>query len=206
MPQPILPYLPDALRHLRRDPHLRPIIRQVGEFGPKPVRSGDYFRILCGSIISQMLSTKAAKTIQNRFLETLKPSKCLPQAVLRLKVADLRTIGLSNTKALAMLDLARRAHEGILPLKTFPKLPNDAIVEHLTEVRGIGRWTAEMFLMFGLVRPDIWPVDDLGIRAAIKKLDNLEAYPTKQYTLQRGASFAPYRTVASWYLWQSLKL
>jgi DNA-3-methyladenine glycosylase II len=200
-----LPYLPDALRQLRRDVKLRPIIRQVGAFGPKPVRPGQYFHILCGSIISQMLSLKAAKTIQQRLVDLLRPRPVVPRAVLSLKQDQLRGIGLSNTKALAMLDLARRADDGTLPLRRFPKLHDDAVVEHLVEVRGIGRWTAEMFLMFGLVRPDIWPVDDLGLRMAVKRLDGLKEMPGKTHMINRGQAFAPYRTVASWYLWQSLK-
>jgi DNA-3-methyladenine glycosylase II len=206
MPNHQLHYLPAALTHLRRDQKLRSIIKQVGDFGPKPARSSDYFRLLCGAIISQMLSTKAAKTIQIRLWETLKPQKCIPQAILQLKVADLRAIGLSGTKASAMLDLAQRAHDGRLPLRKFPKLEDDAVVEYLTDVHGIGRWTAEMFLMFGLVRPDIWPVDDLGLRMAVRRLDGLKEMPSKKVMLKRGEVFAPYRTVASWYLWQSLKL
>ncbi len=199
-------YLPDALLHLQRDAKLRAIIHQVGDFSPKPVRSADYFRILCGSIISQMVSTKAADTIEKRLLDTLKPQRCRPEAILGLKQAGLRGIGLSNTKARAMLDLAKRTQDGTLPLKKFHGLDEESITEHLTDVHGIGPWTAQMFLMFALCRPDVWPVDDLGLRMAVRKMDGLTEMPDRKRMLRRGEPFAPYRTVASWYLWQSLKL
>lgn len=198
-------YLADAIVHIRRDKQMHNIIQVVGDFVPRPVAPRDYFKVLTFSIVSQMLSLKAAATIQQRLVERLKPGKVTPEAMLKLKIKDLREVGLSTTKAEAMQDLARRSAEGILPLKQFPRLENDEITEHLTAVRGIGRWTSEMFLMFGLVRPDVWPVDDLGLRAAVKKLDKLPEMPNKKYMLERGNAYAPYRTIASWYLWQSLK-
>jgi DNA-3-methyladenine glycosylase II len=197
-------YLPAAMLHLQRDKKLGKIITTVGDFQPRPVKQGEYFRILSFSIISQMLSTKAAATIRDRLIAQVKPAKVTPESVLRLTHLQLRGIGLSTTKAEAMHDLARRAQCGDLPLKHFVKLEDDEITEHLIAVRGIGKWTTQMFLMFGLVRPDVWPIDDLGIRAAIKKLDKLPEMPDKQYMLTRGDRYAPYRTVASWYLWQSL--
>lgn len=198
-------YLPAAIAHIRQDRQMHNIINVVGDFLPRPVAPRDYFRILSFSIVSQMLSLKAAATIQQRLVERLKPGKVTPEAMLKLKHKDLRAIGLSTTKAEAMHDLARRVAKGTLPLKQFPKLENDEITEHLVAVRGIGHWTSQMFLMFGLVRPDIWPIDDLGIRAAIKRLDKLEEMPNKKYMIGRGNAYAPYRTIASWYLWQSLK-
>ena len=198
-------YLPAAMLHLQRDKKLGKIINTVGEFAPRPVKQSEYFRVLSFSIISQMLSLKAAATIRDRLIAQVKPAKVTPDSVLQLTHQQLRGIGLSTTKAEAMHDLASRALNGDLPLKHFPKLENDEITEHLVAVRGIGKWTTQMFLMFGLVRPDVWPIDDLGIRAAIKKLDKLPEMPTKQYMLTRGDRYAPYRTVASWYLWQSLK-
>lgn len=195
-----------ALAHLNRDRRLRRVIARVGVFTPRPVKPSDYFRILTGSVISQMISTGAARTIRQRLIDTLKPAKLTPQALLRMTVPQLRQIGLSTTKAQALLDLADRAHRRLLPLREFHRLEDEQIIKHLVEVRGIGPWTAHMFLMFGLVRPDVWPVDDLGIRAAVKRLDGLDEMPNKAYLLQRGTAFAPYRTVASWYLWQSLTL
>ncbi|MBL8821313.1 MAG: DNA-3-methyladenine glycosylase 2 family protein [Planctomycetia bacterium] len=203
---PIVHYLPDALRTLQRDRSLKKIIQQVGEFQPRPTPPRDYFPILVNSIVSQMLSLKAAATIQQRLRDRLKPGKVEPAGMLRITIEELKKVGLSTTKAQAMHDLARRTLEGVLPLKSFTKLENHDIIEHLVEVRGIGRWTAEMFLMFGLVRPDVWPIDDLGLRAAVKRLDRLKDMPDKKYMLSRGEVYAPYRTVASWYLWQSLKL
>jgi len=200
-----VPFIDDAVKHLRRDKQMASIIRKVGEFTPRPVQPREYFKVLSFSIVSQMLSLKAAATIQQRLVERLKPSKVTPSAMLSLSHEELFSVGLSNTKVRAMHDLARRTEEKVLPLKQFPKLENDEIIEHLTDVHGIGRWTAEMFLMFGLVRPDIWPVDDLGLRAAVKKLDALTEMPAKPYVMERGEAYAPYRTVACWYLWQSLK-
>lgn len=203
---PSVHYLSDAMRMLQRDKSLKKIILQVGEFEPKPIPPRDYFPILVNSIVSQMLSLKAAATIQQRLRDRLKPGKVEPAGMLKISIAELKSVGLSTTKAEAMHDLSRRTLEGILPLKSFTKLENDEIIQHLVEVRGIGRWTAEMFLMFGLVRHDIWPVDDLGLRAAVKKLDQMKDMPDKKYMIDRGEVYAPYRTVASWYLWQSLKL
>lgn len=198
-------YIDDAVKHLRRDKQMAGIIRKVGAFAPRPVQPRDYFKVLTFSIISQMLSLKAAATIRERLIQRLKPGKVTPAAMLKLSHAELFSVGLSNTKVRAMHDLARRTEEKLLPLKQFPKLENDEIIGHLTDVHGIGRWTAEMFLMFGLVRPDIWPVDDLGLRAAVKKMDSLQQMPAKPYVMERGEAYAPYRTVACWYLWQSLK-
>jgi DNA-3-methyladenine glycosylase II len=198
-------YLDDAVKHLRRDKQMAGIIKKVGAFVPRPVQPREYFQVLTFSIISQMLSLKAAATIRDRLIQRLKPSKVTPTAMLKLSHEELFSVGLSNTKVRAMHDLARRTEEKLLPLKQFPKLENDAIIGHLTDVHGIGRWTAEMFLMFGLVRPDVWPVDDLGLRAAVKKMDGLTEMPAKVYVMDRGEAYAPYRTVACWYLWQSLK-
>ncbi len=200
-----VPFIDDAVKHLRRDRQMANIIKKVGDFAPRPVHPRDYFKVLTFSIVSQMLSLKAAATIQQRLVEKLKPSKVTPTAMLSLSHEELFSVGLSNTKVRAMHDLARRTEEKVLPLKQFPKLENDEIIEHLTDVHGIGRWTAEMFLMFGLVRPDVWPVDDLGLRAAVKKMNGLTEMPAKPYVMERGEAYAPFRTVACWYLWQSLK-
>jgi DNA-3-methyladenine glycosylase II len=200
-----MPYMDEAVEHLHRCKQMRAIIKKVGPFTPKPVQPREYYRVLTFSIISQMLSLKAAATIRERLVAKLKPGKVIPSAMLKLSHEELFSVGLSNAKVRAMHDLARRTEGKVLPLRRFPKLTNDEIIEHLTEVQGIGRWTAEMFLMFGLIRPDVWPVDDLGLRAAVKKMDGLAEMPTKQYVMERGERYAPYRTVACWYLWQSLK-
>jgi DNA-3-methyladenine glycosylase II len=203
---PDLDFHDAAITHLKRDKKLRRVIARVGACPLRPEAPRDYFRILTGSIISQMISTVAARTIRERLIATLKPAKLTSQAMLKLTIPQLRQIGLSNTKAQALLDLADRAQRRVLPLRDFHRFENEQILEHLVNVRGVGPWTAHMFLMFALVRPDVWPIDDLGIRNAVKKLDGLPEMPTKPYLLERGIAFAPYRTVASWYLWQSLKL
>lgn len=199
-------YLYAALKHLRKDRLMRGIIDQVGDFKPRPAPAREHFRILTYSIVGQMLSLKAADTIRQRLIAKIKPRKISPETLRQLTIAQLRAVGLSNTKARAMHDLSERAAQGVLPINGFSSMEDQDIIDHLTEVHGVGRWTAEMFLMFGLVRPDIWPIDDLGIRAAVKKMDRLAEMPLKPYMLKRGEPFAPYRTVASWYLWQSLTL
>lgn len=199
-------YLESALKHLRKDRQMRRVIDRVGEFKPRPHPPREYFRILASSIVGQMLSLKAASTIRKRLEDRVRPRKVTPESLLALSTSDLRGVGLSNTKARAMHDLSRRTADGTLRLKAFPRMENDEIIDQLTEVHGVGRWTVQMFLMFGLVRPDVWPIDDLGIRAAIKKMDQLKEMPVKAYMLKRGDLYAPFRTVASWYLWQSLTL
>ena len=199
-------YLPAALKHLRQDRLMRGVIDQVGDFQPRPAPPREHFRILTYSIVGQMLSLKAAATIRQRLIDKVKPRKISPETLSALSIRQLREVGLSNTKSRAMHDLSARAAQGVLPIWRFAAMHDQEIVDHLTEVHGVGRWTAEMFLMFGLVRPDIWPVDDLGIRAAIRKMDQLKEMPLKPYMLKRGERYAPYRTIASWYLWQSLTI
>src|SRR5690242_4409593 len=132
MPQTTVPDFHDAaLSHLNRDKKLRKVIARVGAFTPRPVKSAEYFRVLTGSIISQMISTVAARTIRQRLIDSLKPARLSPQNLLKLKVPDLRKIGLSNTKAQALLDLADRANRQVLPLRHFHRLENEQIVEHL---------------------------------------------------------------------------
>ena len=197
-------YGPKAIRHLKMvDPVLAPIIELVGPFKPNWV--GERFAALGYSIISQQISTKAAASIRKKVLDQLGPAGFTPQSILRQKFIALRNCGLSNQKATYLQDLATKVSKGHVELHSIHDHDDEIVIERLIQVRGIGRWTAEMFLIFSLGRPDVLPVDDLGLRAAIKRLDGLKEMPTKQAVRERGALWKPYSSVATWYLWQSLR-
>lgn len=197
-------YGPQAIRHLRvADPTLGPILDQVGAFRPTWVP--ERFASLGYAILSQQISTKAAASIRQRVLDLLEPHGFAPQAILRQTPATLRGCGLSNQKATYLLDLADKVSKGHLSLESLHEHGDEAVILQLTQVKGIGRWTAEMFLIFSLGRPDVLPVDDLGLRAAVKRLDRLKDMPTKAEVRDRGAAWKPYSSVATWFLWQSLR-
>ncbi|HMO35550.1 MAG TPA: hypothetical protein PKA06_05870 [Gemmatales bacterium] len=195
-----------AKKHLMQDAKLQKIILEVGKFQPVPVSSENYYHVLACSIISQMISTKAASSIQRKLLERLKSEFITPGAILKLKPEEIRKVGLSLSKVSALQALAEQVRNQTIAVEKFGSMENKEIVQELTQIKGIGPWTAQMFLIFGLVRPDVWPEADLGLRMAVQKLDDLLQVPDIAYVRQRGLPFAPYRTVACWYLWQSLKL
>jgi DNA-3-methyladenine glycosylase II len=200
-----LPFASQALRHLRRrDPTLRPVFQRIGPFALRLV--SDRFPALVSAILSQQLSVKAADTIEQRLQAQMPRRRFTPAAVLALPETDLRAAGLSRAKVTYVRDLATKVHSGAVPLHDLHDADDETVIEKLTQVKGIGRWTAEMFLIFSLGRPDVLPVDDLGLRAAIQRLDNLPELPTKSQVAARGATWQPFRTVATWYLWQSLRL
>ncbi len=185
--------------HLLTDPRLHPLIERYGPapFHPNPVRIRPPFRTLVSSIVGQQLSGKAADTIWQR-LEARYPIE--PQALYQAAPEDLRSLGLSRAKASYIIDLARFALEG--RLEGIETQPDHEIIAHLTRVKGIGVWSAQMFLMFGLGRPDVWPVLDLGIRKGAEKLYGVT---TKADLLELGERFRPYRSHAAWYLWRVLE-
>lgn len=193
-----------ALAHLRRaDPVMRKIVDAVGPCGLRPGARGDHFTTLLRAIVAQQLSGKAAETIWQRVI-ALHPNgrRVRPEDVLELADEALRGCGLSRMKAAFMKDLAARVVSGELPLRKLSRQDDETIVAELVAVKGIGRWTAEMFLMFKLGRPDVWPVDDLGIRNALKRAYGIE--PSKLVMAELAEPWRPYRSVASWYLWRSL--
>jgi DNA-3-methyladenine glycosylase II len=197
-------YGPKAVRHLKvADPSLAPIIDLVGPFRPNWV--GERFAALGYSIISQQISTKAAASIRRTLLDRLGPAGFTPQAVLQAKHQTLRACGLSKQKAVYLRDLANQVSKGRVELHSIHEHDDEVVIEKLVQVKGIGRWTAEMFLIFALGRPDVLPVDDLGLRAALQRLDGLAELPTKHEVRARGQPWKPYSSVATWYLWQSLK-
>ncbi|MFI5317509.1 MAG: methylated-DNA--[protein]-cysteine S-methyltransferase [Myxococcota bacterium] len=196
-----------ALTHLRAaDPTLARVIDRVGPFALELKRSTSVFAMLAEAIVYQQLTGKAAATIYARVCALFPhpqrgPS---PQHVLRTSDAVLRGAGLSRAKALALRDLARRTVDGALPtLSEARDLDDAALVARLTEVRGVGRWTVEMLLIFRLARPDVLPADDYGIRKGYAVAYRKRKLPTAKELTRLGAKWAPYRTVASWYLWRA---
>jgi len=191
-----------AQRHLaRRDPVLKRLIGLVGRCTLQPEPDG--FAVLVRSVIAQLISTKAAASIHARLLATLGKAGLTPAAVLKAGEAKLRTVGLSRAKALALLDLAGRARSGVLPLADFPSLSDEEVIGHLVPVRGIGRWTAEMFLIFSLGRMDVLAVDDFGLRAGVRDHYGLAELPGRAFLRAHAEPWRPYRSVATWYLWRS---
>lgn len=193
-----------AIRHLKRDPHLAPLIAAHDRPAFKP--QANAFRALTEAIIYQQLSGRAAGAIFSRFLD-LFPGRRFPapRQLLAAPAGRLRSAGLSAQKAAYLIDLAAKFHDGTLQPRRFSKMTDDEISEHLIQVKGIGQWTADMFLMFSLGRPDVLPVGDLGIRNAFKKLYRLRKEPTPDKMTTLAEPWRPYRTVAAWYLWRVLE-
>jgi len=193
-----------ARRHLaRRDPILRDLMREHGPCGLASRHHADPFKALIRAIVGQQLSTKAAATIFSRF-EGLYPSFPTPAQVMATSDARLRGVGLSSQKLGYLRDLCTRIESGALPLAALDGLEDESVVETLTQVKGIGRWTAEMFLIFRLMRPDVLPVGDLGIVKAVQRAYKLRKAPNAERLTRIGEAWRPYRSVACWYLWASL--
>ena len=193
-----------ARRHLaRRDPVIRDLMRVHGQCGLADAQHGEPFGALMKAIVSQQLSTKAAHTIFTR-LVALFDGVPTPPALAALTDAQLRGVGLSGQKLRYMRDLGGKVQDGSLPLHALDAMTDDDVIVALTQVKGIGRWTAEMFLMFRLHRPDVLPVDDLGIVKAVQKAYGLRKTPSPDRLNKIGDAWRPYRSVACWYLWRSL--
>ena len=191
---------------MRRDPILGAAIKRIGVCGMAERQRSDHLSALVGAIVSQQLSTKAAATIFGRFA-SLFPENQISNAaaIAALDDAALRGAGLSGQKVGYLRDLCARIADSRLRLEDLDDLPDELVIERLTAVKGFGRWTAEMFLMFRLHRPDVLPVGDLGIVNAVRKLYGLRKQPDPKRLHKIGEAWRPYRSVASWYLWQSLK-
>ena len=196
-----------AIAHLTdADPVLGEVIRRVGPFRLSRRTEGTHFDAVCRSIIYQQLSGKAAATIHSRVL-TLYGGRCpLPQELAETADEQLRGVGLSRQKLSYLKDLASRVASNELSIDTLHELADEDVIDTLVRVKGVGRWTAQMFLMFRLGRPDVLPELDLGIQNAIRRVYRLRKRPLPERVLRIGAGWAPYRTVASWYLWRSLEL
>ena len=190
---------------MRRDPVLAAIIRQHGPCGLGAARDRfDHFAMLARAIVFQQLSTKAATTIHNRLLESLPGGAMTPAALGALDEPQFRAAGISRQKSGYLRDLADKVARGVVPLEAVDEMPDEEVIAALTEIKGIGRWTAEMFLIFRLQRPDVLPVGDLGIQNAIQRAYRLRKKPTPERMRKLAAAWQPYRSIACWYLWRSL--
>jgi DNA-3-methyladenine glycosylase II len=199
--------LPDwsaAVRHLRKaDPRLAAVIKRVGPctLFPRP----DPFASLCASIFTQQISTKIAAILFNRFRDLFPRKRITAPAVLKLFAATPREklgCGLSQQKHSYLKDLAEHVADNRIPLKKLPAMSDEEVIEALTAVKGVGRWTAEMFLIFVLNRPDVWPVDDLGLQEGLREVFELPARPKPKDALPFGEKLRPWRSIATWYLWR----
>ena len=194
-------YWQAACAHLaKKDRVMRKLVAQFG--GDSLHSRGDPFSTLARSVLGQQISTKAAQTIWEKFVAL--PKRMTPANVLKLKVDDMRACGLSARKVEYVVDLALHFDNGSLHVKAWPDMDDEAIIAELTAIRGIGRWTAEMFLMFHLMRPNVLPLDDMGMLRGISENYFSGEAVSRSEAKEVGAGWAPYRSVAVWYLWRSL--
>jgi DNA-3-methyladenine glycosylase II len=196
-----------ARRHLTAaDPVMADLIRRAGPCRLGASRAADPFFLLLRAIVSQQLSTKAAATIFGRLCGQFPGGAPTPTRLLALPEATLRSVGLSGNKTRFVRDLASRVRDGRLDLKALDTSDDATALAALTAVLGIGTWTAEIFLLFQLHRPDILPVGDLGLLTAMQRVYRLRARPTPARALKLAEPWRPHRSVAAWYLWRSLEL
>jgi DNA-3-methyladenine glycosylase II len=190
---------------MKSDATLRDVIKRIGPCELHAAAPKDAFVALCMSIASQQLSVRAAATIFRRFEDRFPPDRRpTPDRVMTLTDDEIRACGFSRPKVSFIKDLAARVLDGRLDLKGLKKHPDDEVMQQLIAVKGIGRWTAEIFLMFRLGRPDILPADDLGLMNAVQRAYQLRKRPDAKKLREMGEAWSPYRSVAAWYLWQSL--
>lgn len=205
-----LTYDPEiAYRHVAAsDLVMAALMGRVGEFTLRPAPTQSVFAALLQSIVYQQLSGKAASTILGRVTDLFAPHRFpRPRDLLEVDPSRLRQAGLSAAKTAALRDLAAKTLDGTVPsLARIRRMDDEEIIEHLTSVRGIGRWTAEMLLIFRLGRPDVLPVSDLGVRKGFGLVFRRGKLPEPPVLLRRAERWRPYRSVASWYLWRALEL
>ncbi len=187
----------------RRDRVMRRLVKQHGPCRI-PRSTDDHFYALAESIVYQQLAGAAASAIFGRF-RALYDGDMTPERVLRTREKTLRAAGLSPNKLTSIRDLASKVLDGTLPLDRISRLPDEQLIERLVAVRGIGRWTAEMVLMFQLRRPDVWPVDDYGVRKGYARAYEMNELPKPKELLALGERFRPYRTTAAWYCWRAVE-
>jgi DNA-3-methyladenine glycosylase II len=188
---------------VRADAAFKPLIAAVG---PVDLRdpSGDPFNALLRAIVFQQLAGRAATAIHGRVAALFDSGIPTPAAMLATPPEKLRAAGLSANKQAALIDLAAKFADGTIPTQDFDSLSDDEVVDRLVKVRGVGPWTAEMFLMFELHRPDVWPVDDFGVRAGWKRLHHLADAPKPKELMLLGEPFRPHRSAVAWYLWRAV--
>ncbi len=196
-----------ALPHLKRaDPVLAEVIDKVGPCTIELMSGGTHFDALMRSIVYQQLSGKAAATIHGRVRALFDAEAPLPPQIAAAEHDVLRAAGLSNQKARYLRNLAEHTLDGSLPIESLHDLEDQGIVDALTQVKGIGRWSAQMFLMFRLGRPDVLPDLDFGVQKGMQIAYRMRKLPKPQKVLEIGAKWAPYRTIGSWYMWRVLEL
>ena len=194
-------YWQDACKHLCKTD--RVMKRLIAQFPDVALSSrGDAFTTLARSIVGQQISVKAAQTVWDRF--ALLPKKMVPASILKLKVDDMRAAGLSARKVEYLVDLAIHFDSGAIHSQSFEQMDDEAIISELVAIRGIGRWTAEMFLMFYLMRPNVLPLDDIGLINGISKGYFSGEAVSRSDIREVAAAWAPFRSVATWYIWRSL--
>jgi DNA-3-methyladenine glycosylase II len=192
----------EAITHLcANDPVLAAIIERVGDYRPR--EGHPTFETLARAIVFQQLAGRAALAIWNRLMEST-GSPVTPEGILKLRMPALRKIGLSQQKANYLRDLAKRTANGEIKFDQLHALSDEEVITTLTQVKGIGEWTAHMFLIFALKRPNVLPVGDYGVRAAMKKAYRLRELPNPKRMQKIARSWHPYCSVASWYMWRSL--
>ena len=191
-----------AARIVKIDPAFRPTVEAIGPLAIRPP-SDDAFQALLRTIVFQQLAGRAASAILGRVLGLFDGSPT-PAALLALDDALLRKAGLSANKTLAVVDLARRFTDGTVPSDDLDSLSDEEVITRLSQIRGIGRWSAEMFLIFQLRRPDIWPVDDLGVRNGWRNGHGLALAPTPKELAALGEPFRPHRSAVAWYCWRAV--
>ncbi|MBI1808981.1 MAG: DNA-3-methyladenine glycosylase 2 family protein [Gemmatimonadetes bacterium] len=196
-----------ALAHLRTaDPKLGAYIDRVGPYRPNYRTAGTHFDAVVRSIVYQQLSGAAASTIHGRVMALYGDASPTAAQLLRTPVEKLRAAGLSGRKVEYLHALAKQVKTRALPIESLHELDDDAVIDTLTQVRGVGRWTAQMVLMFRLKRPDVLAELDLGLQKGLQKVHGLRSLPSAKRLAKVGERWAPWRSVASWYLWRSLEL
>src|SRR5215207_4372704 len=197
-----------AVKHLAQaDPVLARLMKRAGPFALQTRHMHNPFEALARNIVFQQLHGSAAEAIHRRVVELFGGGRLRPQDVLEAPDEELRGVGLSGAKAAALKDLAAKTLDGTVPtLARLKRMGDEEIVERLTQVRGIGRWTVEMLLMFRLGRPDVLPVDDFGVCNGFRLAYGLRGMPKPRALAEFGARWAPYRSVAAWYLWRAVDL
>ena len=194
-------YWDDACKHLMKKD--RVMKRLIPQFGDATLQTrGDAFTTLARSIVGQQISVKAAQTVWDRFAKL--PRKVTPANVLKLKVDDMRAAGLSARKVEYLVDLALKFDAGAVHVKSWEEMDDEAIIAELVAIRGIGRWTAEIFLMFHLMRPNVLPLDDVGLINGISKNYFSGESVSRSDAREVAAAWSPYCSVATWYIWRSL--
>lgn len=184
------------------DPIIADAIERFGPFQIRLERSP--FRMLVRSIISQQLSTKAARSIRQRLEGLVKPRRLTAENLASLTASELRSVGLSGQKTEFLIGLARGVLDGTIKLRGLNRLSDEEVIERLVRIRGVGVWTAQMFLIFSLGRLDVFPKDDFGVRNGIRRLYDLNDHPSVEEAVEIAASWSPFASVASWYCWRIL--